>query len=143
MTSLAHLVGHIFDLKSEVEKRRRVNQSLPFETLKNSTVNSVTLAGNNYQITLDISDFQASEISVKVKDQEITVSAQHDEREDPSSSSFVSRQFTRRYILPDTFDPSTISSVVADNDSKLTIRAEKTTSGVIASDRYVPIHYHH
>jgi HSP20 family molecular chaperone IbpA len=139
MTSLAHLVGMIYDLKSKVDQHI-VNQSLECETSNNSIVNSVTLAGNNYQISLDVSEFKASEISVKVKDQEITVCAQHDERAEPSSSSFVSRQFTRRYILPDTFDPNTISSSV--DDSKLTIRAEKSTSGVIASDRYIPIHYH-
>lgn len=139
MTSLAHLVGMIYDLKSEVEQRR-VNQSLCSSDEK-SPINCVTLSGADFQITLDVSAFHPREITVKVKDQEIIVHGEHEERREDEFG-FVSRKFTRRYFLPDTFDPLTISSSLNLNGTILLMRisAEKRISSMDGADRFIPIH---
>lgn len=141
MTSLAHLVGMIYDLKSEVEQRR-VNQSLcSSDEAEKSPINCVTLSGADYQISLDVSAFHPREITVKVKDQEIIVHGEHEERRDDEFG-FVSRKFTRRYFLPDTFDPLTISSSLNLNGTILLMRisAEKRISSMDGADRFIPIH---
>ena len=141
MTSLAHLVGMIYDLKTEVEQRR-VNQSLcssDEDEAKKSPINCVTLSGADYQITLDVSAFKPREITVKVKDQEIIVHGEHEERCEDEFG-FVSRKFTRRYFLPDTFDPLTISSSLNLNGTTMRIRAEKRISSMDGADRFIPIY---
>lgn len=137
MTSLAHLVGMIYDLKSEVE-RQKANQSLCDESAE-KLINSITLSDGEYKISLDVSAFQPEEIVVKVKEHEIIISGEHEEREDEFG--FVSRQFTRRFTLPDIYEPDTISSALTD-DGKLTIKAEKKKSTVIGGDRFIPIQRH-
>lgn len=143
MTSLAHLVGMIYDLKSEVEQRR-VNQSLcSSDEAKKSPINCVTLSGADYQISLDVSAFQPREITLKVKDQEMIQEdhGEHEERREDEFG-FVSRKFTRRYFLPDTFDPLTISSSLNLNGTILLMRisAEKRISSMDGADRFIPIH---
>lgn len=137
MTSLAHLVGMIYDLRSELEKQK-MDQSLcaNHESVEKVFSSSITLSDNEYEISLDVSAFQKDEILVKVKEHEIIVSGEHDEREDEFG--YVSRQFTRKFILPDIYDPDTISSMLAD-DGKLTIKAEKKKSTFIGGDRFIPI----
>lgn len=148
MTSLAHLVGMIYDLKSEVEQHK-LNQSLCYcccsndGVEKNNLINSPTLIdadGGFYQITLDVSSFEWEDISVKVKDREIIINGEHQEREDEFG--FVSRQFTRRYFLPDNFDPTTITSSLTDN-GKLRIKVEKKTQQLTmdGNDRFIQIHH--
>lgn len=133
MTSLAHLVGMIYDLKSELEKQK-ANQSLCDENTEKLI--TLTLSDTDYKISLDVSGFRTDEILVKVKEHEIIVSGEHEEREDEFG--FVSRQFTRRFILPDIYDPDTISSLL-DDGGKLTIKAEKMKSTIIGADRFIPI----
>lgn len=43
--------------------------------------------------------FRENELTVKTKDNNLIISASHEEREDPQG--FISRQFTRRYVIPD------------------------------------------
>lgn len=133
MTSLAHLVGMVHDLKSEVERHTK-NQSLCDESVEKLI--SITLSDTDYNISLDVSAFKEKEIFVKVKEHEIMVSGEHEERDD--GFGFVSRQFTRRFILPDIYDPETISTMLTDN-GKLTIKAKKKKSTFIGGDRFITI----
>lgn len=137
MTSLAHLVGMIYDLKSEVEKQK-MNQSLcDGDESAEKLLNSITLSDSEYKISLDVSVFSPEEITVKVKEHEIIICGEHEERQDEFG--FVSRQFKRRFILPDIYDADTISSTLSD-DGKLTIKAEKKKS-TIGGDRFIPIQH--
>lgn len=136
MTSLAHLVGMIYDLRSELEKQK-VNQSLcDCDESVEKLFSSITLTDTEYKISLDVSAFQKDEVLVKVKEHEIIVNGEHEEREDEFG--YVSRQFARRFILPDVYDPDTISSELTD-DGKLTIKVEIKKSTSIGGDRFIPI----
>lgn len=138
MTSLAHLVGMIYDLKTEVE-RQKMNQSLcDADESTGKLLNSITLSDSDYKISLDVSAFQQEEITVKVKEHEIIVCGEHEERQDEFG--FVARQLKRRFILPDIYDADTISSTLGD-DGKLTIKAEKKKTTIVGGDRFIPIQH--
>ena len=71
---------------------------------------------------MDVAHFRPEEISVKVKEREVIVEAKHEEREDELG--FISRQFSRRVILPQDFDPDTVETFFSAG-GKLTIKAKK------------------
>ena len=77
---------------------------------------------SSFQIFLDISQFRAEDIEVKTVGNEVVIHAKHEEREDEHG--FVSREFTRRYLLPLGVDPE---KVVCYYDSKgiLAVKALK------------------
>ena len=77
---------------------------------------------NQFQIILDVSQFKREEVEVKTVDFDVIIHAKHEEREDEHG--FVSREFTRKYILPLGVDPMKIT---AQFDSKgiLAIKAVK------------------
>lgn len=67
MTSLAHLVGMIYDLKSEVERQKMNQSSCDCEASVEKLVNSATLSDGEYKISLDVSAFQPEEVAVKLR----------------------------------------------------------------------------
>ena len=104
-------------------------------------LSSTTKKNNeNLKVSLDLSQFSHNEIMLKVRNNFIIVDAKHDEREDEFG--FISRQFTRKYILPDDFDTDTIKSFLTD-ESKLTIKVDrKMKKADIGGDRFIPIQQH-
>lgn len=158
MTSLAHLLGMIYDLQEEVKRHQMAQQNLIHEESSNLSVHvdehenikksqmPVLLSSKtkkndeNFKLTLDLSPFSHNEITLKVRNNFIIVDAKHDEREDEFG--FISRQLTRKYILPDDFDTDTIKSFLT-NSSKLTIQADrKMKKADIGGDRFIPIQQH-
>lgn len=88
----------------------------------------------NYKITLDVKHFRPDEISVKVTDTEIIVEGKHEERQD--SHGFISRQFKRRYPLPNQCLAENVTSTMS-SDGVLIIIAEKKSS--TGKEKIVPI----
>ncbi|CRK94009.1 CLUMA_CG007534, isoform A [Clunio marinus] len=84
----------------------------------------------------EMKNFQPEEISVKVKDREILIEGKHEEREDEFG--IVSRQFNRRYILPEEFDLDTVSTLL-NTEGKMTIKAVKLQPAVDNNERIIPI----
>lgn len=93
-------------------------------------------ADKHFQLALDVSSFKPEEISVKVKDRDVFIEAKHEEREDEHG--FVSRQFTRRFMLPDEYDPDTISTYL-NADGKMTVKALKPKVDVSVKERIIPV----
>ncbi|KAH9381699.1 hypothetical protein HPB48_011971 [Haemaphysalis longicornis] len=89
-----------------------------------------------FQVMLDVSHFSPEEITVKTVDRCISVSARHEERMDEHG--FVSREFTRRYMLPEDTLPESVSSTLSP-DGVLTITAPKKPSPSAPNERIVPI----
>lgn len=77
---------------------------------------------DDFQVALNVKSFKPEEVSVKVKGREIIVEGKHEERQDDHG--YVSRQFTRRYVLPEPFDPDTVATYL-DGTGKMTIKALK------------------
>jgi len=77
------------------------------------------------QVNLDVQQFKPEEIAVKVVDNSIVVEGKHEERKDDHG--FVSRSFTRRYVLPENIDSATIQSSLS-SDGVLQISAAPKVS---------------
>ncbi|CAH2099129.1 unnamed protein product [Euphydryas editha] len=88
------------------------------------------------QINLDVQHFAPEEISVKIADGYIVVEGKHEEKQDQHG--YISRQFVRRYALPEGTLPETVESKLS-SDGVLTITAPKKVPEAIKGERKVPI----
>lgn len=84
-----------------------------------NAVSAVT-GKDGFQLCLDVKDFAPNEISVKTVDDTIVVEGKHEERQDQHG--YISRQFTRRYTLPDGYDAKDVVSQLS-SDGVLTVKA--------------------
>lgn len=74
---------------------------------------------DKYQIMVDVSHFNPEEISVKMVDNAIVVTGKHEDKAD--NYGYVSRQFSRKYLLPADVEPESVSSTLS-ADGILTIQ---------------------
>jgi Hsp20/alpha crystallin family len=92
---------------------------------------------SDFEVSFDVKTFKPEEINVKVKGHEIHIEAKHEEREDEIG--FVSRQFSRRFELPQEFDADTISTFLS-AEGKMTVKASKPQPAAVeTSERIIPI----
>ncbi|XP_014282165.1 protein lethal(2)essential for life isoform X2 [Halyomorpha halys] len=100
-----------------------------------SGVSSIQSDKNEFRVNLDVQQFKPEELKVKIADGFIIVEGKHEERSDQHG--FVSRQFVRRYKVPEDVEDSSIASSLS-SDGVLTLRAPK--KGVaITEGREIPI----
>jgi len=85
---------------------------------------------------LDVQQFKPDEITVKTVNNFVVVEGKHEERQDEHG--FISRQFQRRYKLPDDTDADTVVSQLS-SDGVLTIHAPKMALPPPSGERIVPI----
>ncbi|KPJ10837.1 hypothetical protein RR48_02969 [Papilio machaon] len=97
---------------------------------------SIKADSDKLQINLDVQHFAPEEISVKTADGYIIVEGKHEEKKDEHG--YVSRQFVRRYALPEGTLPETVESKLS-SDGVLTITAPRTVPESIKGERKVPI----
>ncbi|CAH2099239.1 unnamed protein product [Euphydryas editha] len=96
---------------------------------------TIKLDKDKFQISLDVQHFSPEDISVKTADGYIVIEGKHEEKKDEHG--FISRQFTRRYVLPDGCDPETVESKLS-SDGVLTVIAPRQ-SAISNNERVVPI----
>ncbi|CAG4962236.1 unnamed protein product [Colias eurytheme] len=89
---------------------------------------------DKFQVNLDVQHFSPDEISVKTADNHIIVEGKHEEKKDEHG--YISRQFKRRYLLPEGCNPEMVESKLS-SDGVLTIMAPKTSGE--KGERSVPI----
>lgn len=75
---------------------------------------------DGFQMTMDVSEFKASEIEVKTVAHSVIVEGNHEEREDDHG--FVSRHFVRRFEVPAVCDIRDVVSTLS-SDGILVVRA--------------------
>lgn len=75
---------------------------------------------DGFQVALNVENFKPEEVSVKVVDNTLIVEAKHEERSEDKES-YVSRQFSRRYILPDEYNIKDVVSTLS-ADGILTVK---------------------
>ncbi|KXJ78067.1 hypothetical protein RP20_CCG005665 [Aedes albopictus] len=97
---------------------------------------TLNLDKDKYQIILDVQQFTPEEITVKTTDKYVVVEGKHEEKQDEHG--FVSRHFTRRYMLPSGHDPNDIVSTLS-SDGVLTVTAPKKSLPAPNPERSVPI----
>lgn len=92
---------------------------------------------NQFKVNLDVQQFKPNEVNVKVVDDYLVVDGKHEEKRDKHG--FISRQFTRRYKLPDDVIPDNISSSIS-SDGILSISAPKKSKAIDGgNERQIPI----
>jgi crystallin alpha B len=87
-------------------------------------------------VNLDVQQFKPDELTVKTLNNFIVVEGKHEERQDEHG--FISRQFQRRYKLPNDIEPDTVVSHLS-SDGVLTISAPKKALPPSGNERVVPI----
>ncbi|XP_045780130.1 protein lethal(2)essential for life-like [Maniola jurtina] len=90
---------------------------------------------DKFQVNLDVQHFAPEEISVKTADGFIVVEGKHEEKQDEHG--YISRQFTRKYALPEGCNPETVESRLS-SDGVLSIIAPKVAPA-LKNERSVPI----
>ncbi|XP_026317222.1 protein lethal(2)essential for life-like [Hyposmocoma kahamanoa] len=91
---------------------------------------------DKFQVNLDVQHFAPEEISVKTADGFVIVEGKHEEKQDEHG--YISRQFTRKYALPEGCKPETVESRLS-SDGVLSIIAPKVAPQLKNSERPVPI----
>lgn len=89
---------------------------------ENNAANRPPVRKDDFQLVLDVQQFEPHEIEVKVMDDYIVVSAMHDDKRDEHG--WVARQFVRRCPLPKEYDVERLTSRLS-SDGLLTIVAPK------------------
>lgn len=84
---------------------------------------------------LDVQQFAPEEITVKATNNSVVVEGKHEEKQDEHG--YISRQFTRRYILPPGYEVADLASSLS-SDGVLTITAPKRPPPN-SGERIVPI----
>ncbi|CAK1602509.1 unnamed protein product [Parnassius mnemosyne] len=90
---------------------------------------------NKFQINLDVQHFAPEEITVKTSNGHVVIEGKHEEKQDEHG--WVSRQFTRRYALPESCSVDAVQSRLS-SDGVLTIIAPLERPQA-SNERVVPI----
>ncbi|KAK2587083.1 hypothetical protein KPH14_002854 [Odynerus spinipes] len=94
---------------------------------------------DKFLVTLDVQQFAPNEITVKVVDKSVIVEAKHDEKEDEHG--WISRQFIRRYAIPEQCDIERVESSLS-SDGILRITApRKESPKTVANERPIKVQY--
>ncbi|GIY92841.1 protein lethal(2)essential for life [Caerostris extrusa] len=89
-----------------------------------------------FRVTLNLSHFTPQEMDVKKDDNCIIIHAKHGDKIDEHG--FVSREFTRRYRMPEDADMKKIKSFL-NQDGILTIAVARKSTEPSKKERIVPI----
>lgn len=87
---------------------------------QNSGMSKIQSDKDKFQVIIDVQQFAPNEITVKTVDNSIVVEGKHEEKKDEHG--YISRQFTRRYVLPEGHDINNVQSNLS-SDGVLTITA--------------------
>lgn len=128
-------------LELYLQPRRRPNYVRPWHELLRSNdagTSTVHADKDKFQVVLDVQQFQPEEIDVKVADKYVIVTAKHEEKRDEHG--WISRQFTRKYMIPDQCDLDQVASKLS-SDGVLTISAPRKDQPKLENERVIQIEH--
>ncbi|GIY29462.1 alpha-crystallin B chain [Caerostris darwini] len=110
----------------------------PHRQLSTGGTSEIKAESDKFQVRLDVGHFAPEDITVKTVDDQVVVTAKHEEKVDEHG--LVSREFTRRYIMPEGIDMDKVSSSLSP-DGVLLVEAprKKPQQSLAANERAVPI----
>ena len=123
---------------------RRVRNPLMYyrpwgELLRKSEGGGVSIVKadkDKFQVNLDVQQFKPDEIHVKVVDKYVIVEGKHEEKQDEHG--WISRQFTRKYLIPEQCNTGQVSSSLS-SDGVLTITAPRKEQSQPQTERSITI----
>lgn len=107
---------------------------------KQDSGSTINKGDDKFEVILDVAQFEPQEITVKTTEKFIVVEGKHEEKQDEHG--FVSRQFTRKYMLPAGHQPDDVFSSLS-SDGVLTVTAPKKALPAPNAERSVPIQHTH
>ncbi|XP_026067422.1 heat shock protein, alpha-crystallin-related, b15 [Carassius auratus] len=97
-----------------------------------------TKGPQNWKICLDVSPFSSEEITIKTQEGYLEITGNHVERQEHHR--WISRTFTRKYMLPAELDLKQISSMLS-SDGILSVEAPSPGSNIsLPGETVIPIH---
>ncbi|XP_029165155.1 protein lethal(2)essential for life-like [Nylanderia fulva] len=93
---------------------------------------------DKFQVILDVQQFKPDEINVKVVDKCVVVEAKHEEKQDEHG--WISRQFVRKYLIPEQCDIDQVSSSLS-SDGILTILVARKDKPETKNERSIKIEH--
>lgn len=125
--------------KSTLEQLKTLAELLQQHKNNNLSVRSPPPVNkDDFQVVLDVQQFEPQEIEVKVVDNLLAVTAKHEDKRDEHG--WVSRQFTRKYKLPEDSNVEQLTSRLS-SDGLLTIVAPKKRSSKEETERTIQIEH--
>uniref|UniRef100_A0A6V7KZE4 SHSP domain-containing protein n=1 Tax=Bracon brevicornis TaxID=1563983 RepID=A0A6V7KZE4_9HYME len=119
--------------------RRRIHYH-PYEkavAMRKTGGHSTVLADKDkFQVSLDVQQFEPEEINVKVVGRNVVVEGKHEEKQDEHG--YISRQFTRKYLIPEQCEIDQLQSNLS-SDGVLTISAPRKKALEDKNERVIPI----
>lgn len=122
-----------------VRPRRRSQRYQPYERALNresSGASVVKADKKNFQVTLDVQQFEPEEVTVKVTGNNVVIEGKHEEKQDEHG--WISRQFSRKYVVPEQCDIDQLQSHLS-SDGVLTVTAPRKGSDVEQNERVIKI----
>ncbi|EFN87098.1 protein lethal(2)essential for life [Harpegnathos saltator] len=101
-----------------------------------SGTSTVKANKDKFQVILDVQQFNPDEINVKVVDKCVVVEAKHEEKQDEHG--WISRQFVRKYLIPEQCDIDQVSSSLS-SDGVLSIVAPRKDTPETHNERSIKI----
>ncbi|XP_053617802.1 protein lethal(2)essential for life-like [Plodia interpunctella] len=102
----------------------------------NDVSTNITADDEKFQVNVDVQHFSPEEINVKVLNGQVVIEGKHEEKRDDHG--YISRQFVRKYVLPQGCLPDTVESKLS-SDGILTVTAPKVLALPSTGERIVPI----
>uniref|UniRef100_A0A6V7KZ56 SHSP domain-containing protein n=1 Tax=Bracon brevicornis TaxID=1563983 RepID=A0A6V7KZ56_9HYME len=103
-----------------------------------SGTSTVRADKDKFQVILDVQQFKPEEINVKVVDKCVVVEAKHEEKQDEHG--WISRQFTRKYLIPEQCDIDQVASSLS-SDGVLTITAPRKDIPKVEGEKVIKIEH--
>lgn len=110
----------VFDMQFGLAPSSRFIKYRPLD-MQREDEHTICSAKDGFQVSMNVAHFKPDEINVKVIDNCILVEAKHEERSEDGES-YVSRQFNRRYLLPEEYNIADVVSKLS-SDGILTVIA--------------------
>lgn len=108
-----------------------------FRNFENNVAENKPVVGKDgFQVSLDVQHFQPNEINVRTENNQVVVDAKHEEKRD--NHGYISRQFTRRYVLPEGFKSEDVTSTLS-SDGVLTVKAPRRDPAIEGNVRQVQV----
>ncbi|XP_051891484.1 heat shock protein beta-1 [Pristis pectinata] len=101
-------------------------------------ISEIKVTSDKWRVNLDVNHFAPEEITVKTKDGYVEINGKHEERQDEHG--FISRCFTRKYLLPQGIDPAVVASTLSPT-GVLTVEAPMVKPALQSSEVTIPITY--
>lgn len=120
----------IFDLFDDerpyiCRRQYRLSPSVDFGLSTKDLGSKIKIDKDKFQVNVDVQHFLPEEIHVQTSDGYVIVEGKHEEKKDEHG--YVSRQFKRRYALPEGCSPASVESKLS-SDGILSIIAPRQVS---------------